>query len=972
MASWPIAALLTVAAAAPVAAQPPGQTVVAQSVTVEGRVLTDPGVLDLIETAPGRPFSPADVRESIAHLVSLGRYDDVIVSRDAVAGGVALRYDLVPARNVRSIDFVGDVGVSESDLRRRVRDRFGASVKLARLDEVLSLLRAAYRDEGYLEARLTPRPGLQGEKEDTLVIDVEAGPRLRITDITVSGNSPDALAGIPASLGLSRGQAYRRAEVDRKLDEYVASLRSRGYYEARAEHELQPSPDGRTGQVAISVDGGPHVTIVFEGDPLPERVRTELVPIEREGSLDEDLLEDSANQLRDYLHAQGYRQAEVEYARTPRNGELAVVFRIHQGPQFRIAMVDLAGARAVPAIELQPLLKTRVGEPVVEGTVDADAGAIAEAYHRRGFPDVKVTPDVVPEPGAGSPVPTDIRFDITEGPRALIGSIAVRGNADVGDQALLSGLTSHTGQPYYQAQVALDRDGILVQLLNRGYQNAAVTAQVLFSPDHIRADVSFVVSEGPQVFVDHVLVIGNVRTSSETIRREVTLKAGAPLSYSDVAESQRRLSALGLFRRVHITELDHDVPDRRDILVAVEEAPTTTLGYGGGLEGGRVLRTQVANGPATEVFEVAPRGFVEFGRRNLFGRNRSINLFARASLRSRASTSNAEVGQPLPTGLTVRDYRLLGTYRSPRLFGSRSDLLLTGFLEQGVRSSFNFTRRGARVELARRLGPSLSLSGRYALQRTNLFDERFDPADKPLIDRLFPQVRLSTFSGSLIRDTRDDPLGPTRGALLGVDGDLAARAIGSEVGYVKIFTQGFLYRRLPGRRGVVFAGGARLGLATGFDRGVVQTDENGDPVIGPGGQPIVEIVNDLPASERFFAGGDTSVRGYALDRLGTSATIDRNGFPTGGNAVIVLNGELRVPVWRDIGVVGFLDAGNVWDRVHHVDLTGIRPTSGFGLRYQSPIGPIRVDLGFKLDRQVLPDGSLERLTALHISLGQAF
>jgi outer membrane translocation and assembly module TamA len=192
------------------------------------------------------------------------------------------------------------------------------------------------------------------------------------------------------------------------------------------------------------------------------------------------------------------------------------------------------------------------------------------------------------------------------------------------------------------------------------------------------------------------------------------------------------------------------------------------------------------------------------------------------------------------------------------------------------------------------------------------------------------------------------------------------------VGFVKLFTQGLMYRRLPGRRGVIFAGGARLGLATGFDRPVTEVDADGNPILGPDGEPVVQIVNDLPASERFFAGGDTSVRGYALDRLGTPATIDRNGFPVGGNAVIVLNGELRVPVWKDVGVVGFVDAGNVWSRVSDFAFGDIRPTTGFGLRYKSPIGPLRVDLGFKLARQTQPDGSLERLTALHISLGQAF
>jgi outer membrane protein insertion porin family len=143
-------------------------------------------------------------------------------------------------------------------------------------------------------------------------------------------------------------------------------------------------------------------------------------------------------------------------------------------------------------------------------------------------------------------------------------------------------------------------------------------------------------------------------------------------------------------------------------------------------------------------------------------------------------------------------------------------------------------------------------------------------------------------------------------------------------------------------------------------------------VLGPDGQPVVEVVSDLPASERFFAGGDTSVRGYALDRLGTPETIDRNGFPRGGNAVMILNAELRVPIVGGFGAVGFMDAGNVFNRVSDFDFGEIKPTAGMGLRYLSPIGPLRVDLGFKLDRGRLPTGEQERLTELHISLGQAF
>jgi outer membrane translocation and assembly module TamA len=167
---------------------------------------------------------------------------------------------------------------------------------------------------------------------------------------------------------------------------------------------------------------------------------------------------------------------------------------------------------------------------------------------------------------------------------------------------------------------------------------------------------------------------------------------------------------------------------------------------------------------------------------------------------------------------------------------------------------------------------------------------------------------------------------------------------------------------LPRTPRLVFAGSARLGMATAFAR--VPDAAADDPELRAGVQ--------LPASERFFAGGDTTVRGFALDRLGTPEVIDADGFPIGGNGVVILNAELRLRLMRSVGVVGFLDTGNVFKQATDLDLGRLRSAAGFGVRFQSPIGPIRVDLGFKINRQEIPPGHLEDLNAWHISLGQAF
>jgi outer membrane translocation and assembly module TamA len=260
-----------------------------------------------------------------------------------------------------------------------------------------------------------------------------------------------------------------------------------------------------------------------------------------------------------------------------------------------------------------------------------------------------------------------------------------------------------------------------------------------------------------------------------------------------------------------------------------------------------------------------------------------------------------------------------------------------------------------------------SVAGRYAFQHTKLFDEKFGPNDPvvPLIDRVFPQVRLSKFSNSVIRDSRDDLLDPSRGSLLALNSDVAARRIGSEVGFVKTFAQAFEYYRLPLRRRIILATAQRVGLGHGFPRLVQTVDEDGSVTS--------QTVKEIPASERFFAGGDTTVRGFSLDRLGTAQTIsDTTGFPAGGNGEIVLNVELRISAAKGFTGVTFVDAGNIFPLASDLDITDLRPAAGFGVHYKSPVGPIRVELGFNLAPRELVPGVLERRTVLHISLGQAF
>ena len=960
--------------AAPAQTSPP--TVTAVDVQQEGATVTDPLILSLVQTRTGMPLSMADVRETITHLISLTRYEDVQVYEDQAAGGVRLRYVLMPVHEVDRIDFRGVLGVSEDVLRRAVATRFGAAPVASRAEDVARSLQSVYRERGYTQPVITPRIEVTHRPDRaTMVLEINAGPRAAIRQIDIDADDPADRSPF-ANTGITVGAPYDAAAIDAQLEKYQAALRARSFYEASATHNVDFVNGGAS--VHVAIDRGPRVSVAFSGEPLPEADRERLVPIRAEASADEDLLEDSSRAIEDYLHARGYRDAMATYTRDESvPGELTIRFAISRGPRYVVDMLAINGNMSIPGIELTPIIRVKTGEPFVQAALDASVASLRNLYRARGFTRPMIMPAVAVLPAGDRPAAADDRhlevaINVAEGPRTIVRAVDLTGNMVFSDAELRAPMATVPGKAYSEIDVATDRDRIDLEYRNRGYEAVVVEPRLTLAEGDTQANVVFTITEGPQVIVDHVIIVGNRRTSLATIQRELTLRPGEPLGYAARIESQQRLSALGLFRRVNITELTHESESRRDVLVQVEEAPPTTISYGGGLEGQTILRPTGPNGQAEERFELAPRGSFEITRSNLWGKNRSVDLFTRASLKPRdvlVTGSTAAVGEPVTNSSQYgfNEYRVLGTYREPKVFNSPADLLVTAILDQAKRTSFNFRTRELRGEAGMHVTRFVSVAGRYAFQHTKLFDEKFAPNDPffPLIDRLFPQVRLSKLSNSVIRDSRDDLLDPSRGTFLAFNTDVAMRTIGSEVGFAKTFVQAFEYYRLPLTRRIILATAERVGLAHGFPR-IVQTTEDDGSVTS-------QTVQDLPASERFFAGGDTTVRGFSLDRLGTSKTIsETTGFPTGGNGEIVLNVELRIAAAKGFTGVTFLDAGNIYPNASDLDITDLRPAAGFGVHYRSPVGPIRVELGFNLAPRELVPGVLERRTVLHISLGQAF
>jgi outer membrane protein insertion porin family len=947
-------------------------------VELGGQLLADRGVLELIQTRVGDNLRLEQIRDSIDHLIGLGRFEDVRVYAEASTarpGAVTLRWVLAPVQRIAKVTLSGNLQLDADAVRAAITERVGTRPSTTRLPEMLDAVGAYYAERGYRAPRVESYVIPGGAPEVvSLTLTIDSGSRTRIGHVSVTGTPPISEEALAARLEVEPGRPYDAPAIETRVDRYEDDLRRLGYYEATVESSVTFSDDNQVANLTVDVDPGPRVRVVFAGDALPENRRETLVPIRQERSVDLDLLEDASRNIESFLRQQGYREAQARYVREQSSGDMVLTFTVKRGPLHTLAATDIVGNQALTAADFAPLMQLKSGEPFVDTRVATVASAITELYRVRGYARVSVKPEISEEPrlepSNDASVPLRVRFIITEGPQTSVGSVAVQGAAQLGESRIRSLLTSTTGKPFYRPQLDADRAAIDRLYRNEGFQSARVTAESSLVEEGQRLDLQWVIREGPRTTVDHVLITGNERTRAEIIRREIALKPGEPLGDDAILESQRRLATLGLFRRVRIVEVPHGLDTSHDVLIEVEEAPATSVSEGGGIEAVRRLR-RGADGRAEAQFEIAPRGFFQISRRNLWGKNRSVSLFTRVSFRPRDpaidSTDPTDQG-----GYGFNEYRIVGSLREPRPFDTPGEAQFTGFLEQAVRTSFNFSRRGGRAEYGRRLGAAVTVSGRYTFDYTRLFDEQIQPDDRLLVDRLFPQVRLSTLTGSILRDSRNDVLDPERGAVIGVDGSVAPRFIGSEVGFAKTFVHGAIYRRLPGTGRFVIATAAKLGLALGFERRVDRRDATGQPLLGPDGQPLFDVVQDLPASERFFAGGDTTVRGFVLDQLGTADTLNDQGFPTGGNGLIVLNLEIRAPYWKGLGAVAFVDAGNVFKRTSELNLGDLRPAAGFGLRYRSPIGPLRVDLGFNLDPQLLPNGARERRSVFHISLGQAF
>jgi len=932
----------------------------AQETGVEGQPVTEVRVIyesgqvarEKIPPLPlrvGSPFQFTEERESLRALYRLGDYSDIRVSAVAASEGVEVNFIVTPNlyNNVITVEGLKPPPTPAAALAS-LHLSLGYPFRESALRDGMERLKEALRDDGFYQAKvswaLEPHTDT---RQMNVAITVSSGPRARAGDITLVNKTPYPDAELLRKLKISAKTEITTVGLSRNNERLKKFLVNQGYLGAsgvitRGTYD----PESNRVPLTIAVTAEARVRVEIEGAHLSKSQQRKLIPIFEEGAVDDDLLQEGRRNIRDYLQSQGYFDAEVQVQSRQDDapGERVITYDITRGDRFRLAGIAFDGNKyfgsslLLPRLQLQPASFAspgRFSQALLRGDIDSLRGL----YVANGFSDVQVSSSV-DDRYRNKKANLFVTFHIVEGDQTRVASLSIDGNHAVATSELLGVVGSTPGQPYSPSTVARDRNNILAIYYNDGYPAAALKEDVVPGEAPNTVEVVYHISEGNRVEVSAVYLAGYQYTRRDVIARQVAIEPDGPLREGDVAKTQRQLYNLGVFDRVQVAPQDPTGTDPdKAVVVAVSEGGRYTIGYGFGFEVQRI--SGGSTNPNGTTIGASPRGIFEIARNNMFGRAQTLSFKARAS---------------------TLEYRFALGYTADDFLANRKlSLQLTGFADktQDV-DTFSSTRFEVGLQLVQKLSPSSSLLYRYFYRRVKAFNiaNTISPEQIPLLSQ---PTLVSGFGITYARDRRDDPADAKHGTFNTVDLSDAIPKLGSGADFFRGFFQNSSFYSFG--RAFVFARSLRFGLEVPLGSTVGESTEfNPEQCMEETETTATGQAPEIPLPERFFAGGGTSLRGFGLNQAGPRDPC--TGFPIGGQALLIFNQELRFPmrlpfVGNRLGGTVFYDGGNVYTDLNHIsfawkppsltDLNYFSHTVGFGLRYPTPVGPVRVDFGFQLN-----------------------
>lgn len=940
----------------------------------------------------GEPFDPQKVRQSTRRLFASGRYRDIEVRGVRQGNGLTLIFAGSPRFYVGRVEILGVKSERlTSLLEYATKLSPGTALTRSAVSDGTEGIKETLEQQGYYQPKISAKTVVDTAGDQVNVAyTVNVGPQARIGQVQLSGTDPGMTLDQFKKKGkLKTGKKVTRDTTSNALTRLRAQYQKNDRLEAVVTLQKQTYvPVRKQLDYDFQANQGPSVKVLVEGVKVSKTRLHLLVPIFEEGTIDNDLLNEGVYNIRDYLQQQGYFDATVT-VRVIGEGTPSerVVFSVDKGVKHKVIAVNIKGNKYFSSDLLRERMRVQKSNAYMRSgryspsLVSGDVNSIEALYRANGFNQARVTTDVkdVDVDSNGKPLKTAqirVTYTVNEGEQQKFGAITLAGVDPSRTKAIKGLMNSQQGQPFSLVTLSGDRDAVLGYYLSHGFdQVRAEIKQSNDAKDSAKVNVVLNVTEGPQVFINHVLVSGIVHTKPSVVQKRILVHPDDPLDQSALLETQRNLYNMALFNEV-VTAVQNPTGDAptKNVLVQVTEAKRWNVTYGFGFEAqtgtpsrGKIseatcvlLNIPNCNELSTEgKTGISPRVSVDVSRINLRGTEDSLTLHTSYGLLEEVGT------------LTFQNPHLFGTKNfSASVSGGYTNVQdITTFASSTLQGDFRVTEKVKRAD-------------------TFIYDFQYrrvkvDPKSLQVSGDLIPlqsePVRVGGPGITWFHDTRSpSPLDAVKGSYTTMQAFLASSKFGSETDFYKFDGTNSTYYQF-GKQKYVLARSTRIG----YERASGPNPNAGIAVCQGTLLTTNPSCNAVPLPERLYAGGASSHRGFGINGAGPRDL--QTGFPVGGKAAFVNSLELRLPpptlpyVGNSVSFVVFHDMGNVFQnakdmfpsflRFHQPDNKTCSDVSGkigtcnfnyfshavgLGARYKTPVGPIRVDFSYNLNPPVYP------------------
>lgn len=958
---------------------------------LNGEILNDSNLLNQLQQKTvilsGEPRSAYKIDKSVKAIYSIGIFSQIQVLERTVShitlnaetvDGVALTFRLTQKTLIRKIKCSLDEESIRKVLKSREQGEYDEQV--ARADQ--RRIREFYRDDGYFQAivQFIPPTDVPQGGEIELFYEITKGKRALIQAIEPKE--------VRSKLTLKVGAPYRKSEVENALSRLKEVYREQGYLNIQIEYVPTYAQVSNKVTLQFTVTKGKKIDVTFKPDNVNKKELRKEMSLFKQADYSPEILQRNELQLEQFYRQKGYYNPKVTHQiKSETDAAVNIEFQIYPGIAPRIAQIDFEGNSEFDDATLLDLMKTKprsrwsalgLGGLFSDGIFDpklfrTDKRVLKLSYRQAGYPEARIdevqevknnqlylhikikegkllfgtnstavrdldngtvsmelrkafeehalqlseNTNVATQKTDSSWLLTDVdnrdtyavwkeekKLNIYESKKLIINDVSIRGNQRLEKEGILSQLNARKGKPYSKDMV--DRDEFrLKSLYNReGYIYANIEPK--YNPTS--GILTYHINERNKATFGEFHFYGRLGVKVGILEREFKHLKGKQFDPEKLEEAKFRLYTFGLFRSIETKTPDRFEEGKTviDVNVHVDARKARAISVSGGYSPSEGIRSAV--------------GITHY---NIFKRN--IRVGGRVQLGTKGNLGEVTWIEPWIEPPLIG--QMMGTFR---------------FFRDNLVEHDNTHAIGGTANFAKRLGLRSNFAVQYKYQKL-----RQQLADS---DNL---TTVSSIGASFHQDHRDSFLDPRNGRLNELAVEYAGGFMRGQESFSKFTSDNRYYRRLPKIgfvRNIVFASALRLGYAKGLR-------SNRERAIA--------------SFERFWAGGSTTVRGYEERTLGpekemTAGSVDKNSNERRGDVMFILNAELRIPIYKRVGAVLFVDTGNVWNNLSELNKNPplLHSAIGIGIRIITPLGPARIDYGIPLVKGRTPQP--------YLGLGHAF